>query len=121
VSQFPHRLPFLIELDLSRYLSKLCDQLVCLLSREHSDAIAWGDDDDGADTEDDDDDSNGATTDSEKAETSRFYHFEVAKTKDQEENVVVREGFTVRRQDGTVHSFALTFSCSSQDVVAPHC
>jgi hypothetical protein len=69
-----------------------------LLSREHSGAIAWGDDDEGEDTEGDDDDSDNASTDSEKLETSRFYHFEVAKTKDQEENVVVREGFTVRRQ-----------------------
>ena len=79
-----------------RYLSKLCDQLFCLLSKEHSKAIAWGEDDDGEDTEGEEDDSDGASTDSEKAETNRFYHFEVAKTKDQEENVVVREGFLVR-------------------------
>ena len=95
-------------MDLPRYLSKLCDQLVCLLSSEHSIAIAWGDDDDGADTEGDDDDSDGTSTDSEKDESNRFYHFEVAKTKDQEENVVVREGFMVRRQYNTVHSPAIT-------------
>ncbi|KAI9450271.1 hypothetical protein BJY52DRAFT_1227294 [Lactarius psammicola] len=76
-----------------RYLSKLCDQLVCLLSSEHTRAIAWGDDDDGEDTEGEDNDSDSASTDSEKVDSSRFYHFEVAKTKDQEENVVVREGF----------------------------
>ncbi|KAH9059756.1 hypothetical protein EDB87DRAFT_1562790 [Lactarius vividus] len=76
-----------------RYLSKLCDQLVCLLSREHTRAIAWGEGDDGADTEGDDDDSDDVSTDSEKDDSDRFYHFEVAKTKDQEENVVVREGF----------------------------
>lgn len=82
---------------LSRYLSKLCDQLVCLLSSVHSKAIVWGGKDGGADTDDDDDDdSDGASTDSEKADTSRFYRFEVAKTKDQEENVNVRAGFTVR-------------------------
>ncbi len=56
----------------------------------------WGEDDDGADKESDDDDSDGSSTDSEKADSSRIYHFKVAKTKDQEENVVVREGFTVR-------------------------
>jgi hypothetical protein len=79
-------------------LSKLCDQLVCLLSSAHSRAIVWGRHDEGADTDDDDDDdSDGASTDSEKADTNRFYRFEVAKTQDQEENVVVREGFTVRR------------------------
>ncbi|KAH9039442.1 hypothetical protein EDB83DRAFT_2228401 [Lactarius deliciosus] len=76
-----------------RYLSKLCDQLICLLSSEHSRAIAWGDDDDRADRESDDDDSDGKSIDSEKTDSNRFFHFEVAKTKDQEENVVVREGF----------------------------
>jgi hypothetical protein len=69
--------------------------MVCLLSSEHSRAIVWGGNHDGSDTEDDDD-SDSASTDSEKAETNRFYRFEVAKTKDQEENVVVRAGFTVR-------------------------
>ncbi|KAI9450269.1 hypothetical protein BJY52DRAFT_196728 [Lactarius psammicola] len=73
-----------------RYLSKLCDQLVCLLSSEHSSAIVWSDDDGD---EEEDDDSDGALTDSEKSDSNRFYRFEVAKTMDQEENVVVREGF----------------------------
>ena len=83
-------------LGLRRYLSKLCDQIVCFLSSEHSKAIIWGGKDDGTDTEGDDDDSDDASTDSEKVDTNRFYRFEVAKTKDQEENVVVRAGFTVR-------------------------
>jgi hypothetical protein len=56
----------------------------------------WSENDDGSDKESDDDDSDGASTDSEKAESSRVYHFKVEKTKDQEENVVVREGFMVR-------------------------
>ncbi|KAH9029437.1 hypothetical protein EDB85DRAFT_1531855 [Lactarius pseudohatsudake] len=78
-----------------RYMSKLCDQLVCLLSSEHSRAVAWGDEDDESDKEDDDD-SDGILTDSEKTDSNRFYRFEVAKTKDQEENVVVKgEGFMV--------------------------
>ncbi|KAH9017733.1 hypothetical protein EDB84DRAFT_1422808 [Lactarius hengduanensis] len=78
-----------------RYLSKLCDQLICLLSSEHSTAIMWSRDDDGADGGDGDDDSDGAFTDSEKADSNRFYQFEVAKAKDQEENVIVREGFVM--------------------------
>jgi hypothetical protein len=85
-------------LDICRYLSKLCDQLICLLSSEHSRAISWGDENDGAEREGNGDDSDGASTDSEKGDFNRFYHFEVAKTKDQEENVVVREGFKVRLQ-----------------------
>ena len=55
----------------------------------------WSEDDDGTDKKGDDD-SDGTSTDSEKGDSSRFYCFGVAKTEDQEENVVVREGFTVR-------------------------
>ncbi|KAH9059752.1 hypothetical protein EDB87DRAFT_1790917 [Lactarius vividus] len=66
-----------------RYLSKLCDQLICLLSSEHSRAIVWSLDDDRADGGDGDDDT----------DSKRFYQFEVSKAKDQEEDVAVREGF----------------------------
>ena len=71
--------------------------MVCLLSSEHSKAIIWSENTDEADKDnDDDDDSDDASTDSEKGDSSRVYHFKVAKTKDQEEKVVVREGFMVR-------------------------
>ncbi|KAH9059751.1 hypothetical protein EDB87DRAFT_1577415 [Lactarius vividus] len=56
-------------------------------------AIVWSLDDDGVGGGNGDDDSDGAFTDSEKADSKRFYQFEVAKAKDQEEDVVVREGF----------------------------
>ena len=56
----------------------------------------WSENDEGTDKDSDDDDSDGTSTDSENAESSRVYHFKVAKTKDQEENVVIREGFMVR-------------------------
>ena len=84
-----------------RYLNKLCDQLVCLLSSEHSKALVWHhDDNDKANKESkgesDDDDEDGASTDSEKSNSGRFVSFEVAKTNDQEENVAVRAGFVVR-------------------------
>ncbi|KAI9444004.1 hypothetical protein H4582DRAFT_2189914 [Lactarius indigo] len=78
-----------------RYLSKLCDQLICLLSSENTKAIVWRKDDDGADTESDEDNSDGTSTSSEKEDSNRFYRFKVAKTKDQGENVVVRAGFTM--------------------------
>ncbi|KAF8491332.1 hypothetical protein F5888DRAFT_1057818 [Russula emetica] len=67
-----------------RYLTKLCDQIVCLLSSEHSQAIVWGD-------EDDDD----VSIDSDNDDSGRLYDFVVAKTNDQEENVVARPGFTM--------------------------
>ena len=87
-------------MDRRRYLNKLCDQLVCLLSNEHSKALVWsGDDNDKADDEcgddDDDDDDDDTSTTSEKTDSDRFVSFEVAKTKDQEEDVAVRVGFVV--------------------------
>ena len=71
---------------MTRYLTKLCDQLVCLLSSAHSQAIVWGNEvDDMEDTSigsDGDDDSD------------LLYDYKVAKTNEQE-NVVARQGFTV--------------------------
>jgi hypothetical protein len=72
---------------MTRYLTKLCDQLVCLLSSEHSQAIVWDDRID--DLED-------ASTDSDGEDDSdRLYDYTVAKMNEQEENVIARQGFTV--------------------------
>ncbi|KAI9462918.1 hypothetical protein BJY52DRAFT_1221931 [Lactarius psammicola] len=68
-----------------RYLTKLCDQLVCLLSAEHSQAIVWGD---GVDDPDD------ASLDAENDASHRLFNFRVEKKSEQEENVIVRKGFT---------------------------
>ncbi|KAH9029442.1 hypothetical protein EDB85DRAFT_1532125 [Lactarius pseudohatsudake] len=81
-----------------RYLNKLCDQLVCLISNEHSRTLVWGNDDNDKADEgdgDDDDDDDGSSTDSEKANSDRVFCFQVAKTMDQEENVAVRAGFVM--------------------------
>ena len=78
-----------------RYLTKLCDQLVCLVSAEHSKGIVW----------DEDDDNDDVSTQSENDESDRLYYFEVAKTNDQEENVIARQGFTV--QFSTTHYLSL--------------
>ncbi|KAI9431439.1 hypothetical protein BJY52DRAFT_1423126, partial [Lactarius psammicola] len=70
-----------------RYLTKLCDQLVCLLSAEHSKAIVWEDevaDPDDASFDSDNDDS----------PSHRLFDFRVEKKSEQEENVIVRQGFT---------------------------
>ena len=57
----------------------------------------WGNNgDDKADEERDDDDDDGTSTDSENTDSDRFFRFQVAKTKDQEENVTARVGFVVR-------------------------
>jgi hypothetical protein len=72
---------------MTRYLTKLCDQLVCLLSSAHSEAIVWGD---GVDDLED------ASIDSDSDDDSdRLYDYTVAKTNEQEEDVIARQGFTV--------------------------
>lgn len=66
-----------------RYLTKLCDQLICLISTEHSELIVWGDEADYA------------GQDSENDESDQLFDFTLATTNKQEENVVARQGFMV--------------------------
>jgi len=94
-----------------RYLTKLCDQIVCLLSSEHSQAIVWGDEDNNEVSVDSDNDDSGR----------RLHSFVVAKTNDQKENVVARQGFTVRR---FVVNFVLALTStlsSSEDGLPTSC
>ena len=72
---------------MSRYLTKLCDQLVCLLSAEHSQAIVWADEVDAP---------GNTSLDLENDDSNRLFDFTVAKKAEQEENVIARQGFTVR-------------------------
>ena len=74
---------------MNRYLTKLCDQLVCLLSAEHSQAIVC----DGLDKVDDLDD---LSLDLENDDSELLIDFTVEKRDKQDERVVVRQGFTVR-------------------------
>ncbi|KAJ7722961.1 hypothetical protein B0H16DRAFT_1334407 [Mycena metata] len=77
-----------------RYLTKISDQLLCLISPEHARTIAWNEEaqelpmavDEGSD---------------------RLFTFKVAKTNEQDENVSARPGFTV----STIHSVR-TFYCT---------
>ncbi|KAF8967726.1 hypothetical protein BDZ97DRAFT_507114 [Flammula alnicola] len=68
-----------------RYLNKIADQILCLLSDEVSKSIVWDDcndlQDPAADVEDD--------------QIDRLFSFEVAKTLEQEENVTIRPGFNL--------------------------
>jgi hypothetical protein len=68
-----------------RYLTKICDQVVALLSPEQSDAIVWNDEQSNTEAANMDvgDDSD------------RLFTFEVAETNEQEENAVARPGFQV--------------------------
>ncbi|KAH8977868.1 hypothetical protein EDB86DRAFT_3091364 [Lactarius hatsudake] len=66
-----------------RYLTKLCDQLVCLLSTKHSQAIVWGEEVDKPDN---------VSLDSEDDDC--LFDFTVA-TSNEEANVIARQGFTM--------------------------
>ena len=84
---------------MSRYLTKLCDQLVCLLSAEHSQAIVWGA---GVD------DLVDASLELENDDSDRLFNFKVAKRHEQEENVIARQGFQVQYLITHAYSLVLT-------------
>ncbi|KAI9511011.1 hypothetical protein F5148DRAFT_1274479 [Russula earlei] len=66
-----------------RYLTKICDQVVALLSEEFSASLVWGNEDsdsDSVDMDPGDDD-------------SRLFTYEVEKRNEQEESAVLRPGF----------------------------
>ena len=68
-----------------RYLTKICDQVVALISAKQSAAIVWHDED--SDTE---------SVDVDVGESDRLFIFGVEKTNEQEEGAVSRPGFQVR-------------------------
>ncbi|KAH7918945.1 hypothetical protein BV22DRAFT_1041330 [Leucogyrophana mollusca] len=70
-----------------RYLMKICDQVVALISSSHAQSIVWN--------EEQLDD---ASLDVDNDETDRLFTFEVAKTNEQEESVTVRQGFQTNSQ-----------------------
>ncbi len=62
----------------------MCDQVVALLSAEHSASLVWGDDE--GDTE---------SVDTDPGEDDRLFTYEVEKRNEQEESAVSRPGFQV--------------------------
>ena len=68
-----------------RYLTKMCDQIVSLISSEHAGSILWSDED----NEDKDMD------EVEHDESDQMFTFKVAQTNEQEESVSVRKGSKV--------------------------
>jgi hypothetical protein len=74
-----------------RYLTKLSDQVISLMSEQHSDAIVWGEDQSGK-----------APWKKKPSTRDRVYNFKVQKTKEQEESVSMHEGFKVRIGDYTM-------------------
>ena len=62
----------------------MCDQVVALISADHSESIVWNDED--RDSE---------SIDMDVGDSERLFTFEVAKTNEQEESAVARPGFQV--------------------------
>ncbi|KAL5513533.1 hypothetical protein ACEPAH_3932 [Sanghuangporus vaninii] len=71
-----------------RYLTKIADQIVALVSEEHGRALVWDDPDDP-------DDNNSSFVDLEE-DTDRLFAFEVSKASEQEENVSIYEGIKIK-------------------------
>jgi hypothetical protein len=69
---------------MNSYLMKICDQVVALLSAEHSASIVWGDEDDDT-----------GSIDIDAGDEDRLFTYEVAKRNEQEESAVSRPGFQV--------------------------
>ncbi|KAH9965565.1 hypothetical protein BGW80DRAFT_1345251 [Lactifluus volemus] len=70
------------------YLTKICDQVVALLSSKHSASIVWNEEDDGGyDTE---------SEDLDVGDSNRLVTFVVEKTNDQEEGAESRPGFQMK-------------------------
>ncbi|KAH9165762.1 hypothetical protein EDB89DRAFT_2008009, partial [Lactarius sanguifluus] len=65
-----------------RYLTKMCDQVVALISADHSASIVWNDED-----------RDSISIDMDAGDSERLFTFEVTKTNEQEESAVSRPGF----------------------------
>jgi hypothetical protein len=77
---------FLISHFRNRYLTKICDQVVALVSAKHSASMVWNDEDtDSSETESMDID----------RDSDRLVTFVVEKTNDQEDGAELRPGFLV--------------------------
>ncbi len=69
----------------ARYLTKITDQIIALISEEHGKKLVWTEDKEGDSAE---------TFD--EVEFDRMYTYEVSKMNEREEDVTILEGFSVR-------------------------
>jgi hypothetical protein len=83
-----------------RYLTKICDQVVALLSPEQSASIVWSDEQSNVES------ANVVVGE----ESDRLFTFEVAETNEQEENAIARPGFQVPFHPSRAGRFTLILS-----------
>jgi hypothetical protein len=84
VGRADNRLLLASFMSVCRYLTKMCDQVVALLSPEHSSSIVWGEED-----------SDMESMDIDTGDDDRLFTYQVAKRNEQEESAVLRPGFQV--------------------------
>jgi hypothetical protein len=71
-----------------RYLTKLCDQLVCLISDEHSAKLVWKDEPEYV--------ANDENEENESFEAyDRLFTFSVQQTNEEQESAIAKPGFSV--------------------------
>lgn len=73
-----------------RYLTKISDQIICLMSPDQSQAFVWDHD------EKEDDVDTPLYEGEDEGNEDRLFTFEITQTNEQEEGVVSRPGFQVR-------------------------
>ena len=82
-----------LSIFLVRYLTKIADQIVVLISDAHAEGIIW-------------DEASGGNSSKAKGGSDRLFTFQVAKTREQQENVTVKPGFIVScPRPRSVHEF----------------
>jgi len=91
----------------SSYLTKICDQVVALLSSEQSASIVWNDEQTNAESAD------MVTGD----DSDRLFTFEVAETNEQVESAVARPGFQVTFHSSHLGRFRLIPSLKDEHTI----
>ncbi|KAF7982845.1 hypothetical protein HWV62_25812 [Athelia sp. TMB] len=89
-----------------RYLTKICDQTMALISPEHAKTLVWKEEEDDV-----------MDLDRENEQSDRLFSFEVAKTSEQEESVTIRTGFQMMSRN--IDSYAPQNSAFSSDQLRP--
>ncbi|KAI0052041.1 hypothetical protein FA95DRAFT_1484280 [Auriscalpium vulgare] len=92
-----------------RYLMKMCDQVVALVSDEHSRTLVLDESDDDYDS-----------MDIENDDSDRLFTFEVSKTNEQEENVTTRPGFKLSPASLALPEVEIPSDCAADaDIFVP--
>ena len=101
---------------MNRYLTKMCDQVIALLSTKHTTSIVWGGEDSDTESE---------AIDIDESDTDRRFSYKVTKRIEQEESATLRSAFKVDfssiRPDLTVDLFKINSQYISHHIPPANC